>query len=245
MSISFNLAGSPAVAFSNTEIDAKQQTNFGSRCVSYMTNGASSVGKLFYENSIFFALDNDAIARKKEEYKNLNFSQKVTLGVASGARHISASILIILALTLASKSVDVNEGNRATTVLSVDPIDIVIGAIFEELIFRGAIQNVIGISQSAANEIASPGVKENTVFKWLTSPSANIIGTNSLFAMAHLNNAGGYLSTLGAVQQVTRIMLMPTHSILYETTGGMIASISSHCTNNIITIMIATFLKNM
>ncbi|HEV8053109.1 MAG TPA: hypothetical protein VGP47_11495, partial [Parachlamydiaceae bacterium] len=58
------------------------------------------------------------------------------------------------------------------------------------------------------------------------------ICAQSAFAYAHLGNGGKNLSILDAIRQAAKIMLFPIESILYETTGGMAASLGAHITNN-------------
>lgn len=64
--------------------------------------------------------------------------------------------------------------------------------------------------------------------RFAQSPTQRIIIGNSLFALAHAINL--------LPAQVFHIFLNPTESILYETTGSLIAPIAAHVTFNAIQI---------
>lgn len=67
--------------------------------------------------------------------------------------------------------------------------------------------------------------------------SSRIVVAASLFATTHLFNSGGYLNKLEAIVQCLTILLYPTESIVYEK-SGLLMSIVSHITNNLISILL-------
>ena len=106
-------------------------------------------------------------------------------------------------------------------------------AIIEELIFRGIIQNSLGISQQAIKYVTPESLQDNRFFQFIQSPCARVLTTNVIFALTHFINAKGSLSTAGATSQIACILLYPMCSTLYETTGDLFTPLVAHTTNNL------------
>ena len=191
------------------------------------TNICSSILNTVYEHSIFFALKEQNILNKRELHVNSSIKEKVTYGVKQGAQ----GIIIAVALSTMLSGL---EGEDDSTTDSPSLKMLVGGAILEELIFRGFIQNSLSLAQKTAQLITPKVLKNNKIFKAIQSPCTRIVLTNTLFALLHLSNAQSYLSTSKAIKQVIRIALFAEESILHETTNNIIAPISSHITNNLI-----------
>ena len=153
--------------------------------------------------------------------------QKINKGVEAGSRagikRLAVGLLIgvsliPLSLMEKSKSDEIHFRTRCIT-----------GPIIEEVIFRGLFQNGIRLIQNMTKECIPSCLANNRIINWLTSPSARIITVGSLFALAHLSNDYDLENTL---MQISSIALLPVESIIYETTGSIIAPIFSHITHN-------------
>ncbi len=205
----------------------------------------SSVTKIFYEQSLLFAINNQAIQEKFQQYKDLSWAQKFKIGVIKGGEKQLVGYLIIMSLELALTRMA--SGNEAGIKGSSELPSILEGlafAVVEEVLFRGILQNCVAGSQKIATCITPQCLQNNCVFKWLTSPSARIISINAMFAGLHLFNGGLYLSDKSSLIQASRILLQPTQGILHETTGNIIAPIACHMTNNFLALSIANFFSS-
>ena len=94
----------------------------------------------------------------------------------------------------------------------------ILGSIFEELVFRGVLQNSIYQIQKLSEYVLPASIKETRGYKQYASTAFRIITTNLLFSFSHLENPIKSKTPLGAVRQAVRIFLFPTCSILYEKT---------------------------
>lgn len=182
-----------------------------------------------YEQSIFFAINHNAITKKYQQYKDFSLDQKIKIGVTKGVEGIFAALIIQTGLKF------VLRGMPAGKVAKCAIPSLFNGqlcAILEEIFFRGILQNCLVGSQKMVTNITPQCLQNNRIFRWLTSPSPRILIINSIFAYAHLSNAGGYASSKDSLIQCIRIMLKPSFGILHETTGDIIAPIACHMTNN-------------
>jgi membrane protease YdiL (CAAX protease family) len=175
--------------------------------------------------SIFAALNNEELEKERTAYQNSTLLQRVKVGVIAGMKSVALGIIISILLPKDKPSA-MSEQYREHINNSSILLLAFIGPLLEELMCRGVIQQVIGKMQS----VIDPYVPHS--FKWLTSPSARIVAANTYFAYAHISNTGSF----GA--QCQGHFLRPTCSILYETTGGLVAPITAHMTNNLITVLL-------
>ncbi|MBB64515.1 MAG: hypothetical protein CMO81_05580 [Waddliaceae bacterium] len=193
---------------------------------------ASFVASLYTrENGIFFALNNDAIAKKAEEYKDFSLREKVIKGCSKGAQGFLISAATIIALHILLSQED--EGEEPSIDITMSRA--LIAAIKEEVFIRGILQNGVALTQKLISHLSPESWKNNSIAQFCASPASRILVVNSLFASLHLDNAGSYLSTKGALIQSLSIALLPTYSTLHETTGDIIAPLFAHITNNAIT----------
>lgn len=192
----------------------------------------SFVKSFFVDYTIAHAVDNRRIEEERQQDKNSNLFTKLKKGICVGAKGVIKALVIVNALSVLTNQFFDDE-NATVKISDAGFMECVIVApIIEEIFFRGILQNGICCAQKFT-KWAIPGFIKNTrAFEWLTSPSARILGAGSLFALAHLRNAGDYLSTAGAARQLGNFLLTPTSSILHETTGSIAAPIVSHMTNN-------------
>lgn len=233
----------------NPQID-NTQVNDGidNKALPYLSQIAKGIKNIFYRNSIFFALNNEAITDEAKKYQHLQeskFTNDVTLfaiGFKEGVLNILPRFL--LAFTTINLVTNINKltiNRPLETPPSVAPnfslYGLIAGSIAEEIIFRGVLQSSIVKLQKFGASTISEDWQKNKAIKWITSPSASILLANSVFALAHLSNSGGYLSTTGAILQISGIFLLPTQSNLAETTGGLMAPIGSHISNNLIALL--------
>lgn len=195
----------------------------------YVVTALEYLKDICYKNSIFFALNNEALRKETQKYVNLSSNQATLIGLKEGFKQLIPSVILRTGLIYASRFIKdgVPASKTAPTLF-----DLIAGAIYEEAIFR-TLQAGVAIFQQTITHVAAQSLKDNRVFQWIMSPSARILGISSFFASLHFFNGGGYLSTKIAIIQVSRIMLLPTESILYETTGNIITPIYSHLANNI------------
>lgn len=201
--------------------------------VSGISKASSFLKDVVYKNSIFFGLNNEALSQELETNKNLSLKEKFKIGLVSGATQLIPIYALIVALSVVLQNMD--SGAPPTT----EPIDYpmaMLNAVVEELAFRGILQNGIAASQKVVRSLTPQCVQNTSVFKWLTSPSARILGVNSAFASIHLCNAGLRLSTKEAILQLIPVLLIPRESILHETTGNIAAPIAAHLTNNFLAV---------
>lgn len=205
-----------------------------------LSKTCSTLKNICYKNSIFFALNYEALANESIKYKDFTTAQKFVLGLKLGTLQMIPSTILIFglgyALQCAPDGAPPTKDNSAD--MTTNLFIAVMAAIIEELLFRGIFQNCTALLQ-VVTFIRLPHLQKNRTFQWMMSPSARIISINSLFALGHLRNAGGYLSTKKSIVQMTRIMLMPTEGILNEicgniTTGNFFAPLGTHIANNAI-----------
>lgn len=188
-----------------------------------------------FDYTLFHSLDNQRIQEETEQNKDRTYVNLTKMGIRAGI--ISVIRNISLGLILVGVSGQIFKAENATSNLdSLNFMEMVVaGPIVEELILRSFFQGqVFSGLQSIAKKIAPKSIENTRVFKWLNSPSARIFAGNSLFALCHLGNAGGYLSTAKAVVQVALIFLNPAEAILYETTGTVFTGMIAHSTNNLL-----------
>jgi membrane protease YdiL (CAAX protease family) len=190
---------------------------------------APVIKKCFYEHSIFYAFDNQAIANKFQKNKDLSCTQKFKIGVIKGSEKAMIGIFVANCLALALNGMP---SGKAATFEGPSMLEALAAAVDEEILFRGVLQNCLAGSQKIATYVTPQCLQNNRAFKWLTSPSARIISANMIFAATHLSNGGGYLSDKYSYIQVIRIMLLPSYGIIHETTGNIITPIACHMTNN-------------
>lgn len=201
---------------------------------------SSAIRTSFYEQSLFFAANNEVITEKSQQYKALSWTQKFKIGVIKGGENILIGSLIAISLSLVLSNQ--GSGQKATS----EPPSILEGcayAVVEEVLFRGGLQNCLAGSQRLATYITPQCLQNNRVFKWFTSPSARIISINAAFAAIHLFNGGDYISDKGSFIQTSRILLQPIEGILHETTGNIIAPIACHMTNNFVFFSLGKILR--
>lgn len=208
--------------------------------MNHLSRAGSILGDICYKNSIFFALNNDALAKERERYKDLTSKQVLILGLKEGAKRLIPSILLIAGLQLAVRNA--KTGNLPTQSFPT-LFQAVKCAVVEEMIFRGFLQNGMAFLQKTITYIAPECLQKKRTFQWLMSPSARILCVNSLFAYSHLYNDGGYVSTKGAFIQATNIMLSPAYSILYETTCNIGVPLYAHVANNVSVIALLNLLQ--
>lgn len=183
---------------------------------------------LIYENSLFFAINNQAIAKDFQKYKNYSWVQKFKIGAFTAVGTLLSTHLIEISLLFALRGM--SSGKEATCELSM--FRVLQCAVLEEILFRGVMQNCLASLQKTAVYVTPQRLQNNCVFKWFTSSAARIISISAIFAAVHLSNGGGYLSEKDSFIQAMAIMLLPVEGILHETTGSIVAPIAHHMTYN-------------
>lgn len=186
--------------------------------------------KSFFNNyTIIHAVNNPRIEEEFQQDKNSNLATKLKKGIYVEAKTFIQRFVIFTALSTLAKQLKQSNGINNIK----EPIgfiyEVIIGPIVEEIIFRGILQNGMHYAQKFAKWAAPRFIRNTRVFEWLTSPSARILGANSLFALVHLGNKGA----VRTVALVGTILLMPRMSILHETTGNIAAPIVCHMTHNL------------
>lgn len=194
---------------------------------SNISSFCSPIFRLFYEQTIFFALSNQAIEASQLRYQGYSLSQKVGLGLIHGVVGLYLGIVVIKIIDFVFKKMKIKEGKPATSKTTL--YETIQGAIIEEILFRYILQNLIRMVQVT---LFPKCLTNYVIVQWMVSTSARILITNTLFAIVHLSNGGVLQSDKGALIQTLKITLLPRCCILYETANTLFAPIASHVINN-------------
>ena len=185
-----------------------------------------------YSHSVFFSMCNQNILKKSHEYKKLSLSHKCRIGVIAGIERLALGICLVKCLEAAFNQEPEGRSNY-TQETSNTYLALLLGTVFEEILFRGMLHNCVLGSQKIVAYLTPQCMQNNRVFKWLTSPSSRIITINSLFAIAHSIRGGVSISERESAIHVARLMLLTSYGMLYETTGNIIAPITAHVIHNL------------
>jgi hypothetical protein len=184
------------------------------------------------DHTILHGLDNDRIITETAQNNHLTFQAKLIKGVEEGAKDVFRGFPFVLAIG------SYHAFNKRPPSAENFPFNnlplwrvAVQAPVVEELIFRFCVQNAIYYGQKFVTYICPESIKNRRTFQWLTSPSARILASGSIFAACHAMNPG---CLSGKIVQVGSIFFGPCESILYETTGSLIAPLASHMTSNFI-----------
>jgi len=184
--------------------------------------------------------------QKKLEGKNLSFVEKMKMGAKTGLSSIPRSVVISLIATVIisqiypplnfqemkecidkNKSLLSQEGDLIFTNIQLKslprPLKTAIKAIWEEIIFRGGIQNLLGKLENSESKILSS----------LGSLKGRVTISSLAFAAIHLNNFNAPCQ--GALTGLTQLavnILLSDMTILYET-GGLTATMTGHVVRNL------------
>jgi hypothetical protein len=190
-----------------------------------------NIKSFFYSNSIFQAFDAKKIEADKEKNKTLSTIDHIKEGIFAGIQSFFRGFIIATVAYIAAARFlpTTNFIEEAPDFLG----EVIVGPIIEEGIMRGIFQNGVGALQKLAAWAAPVEWKENRIFTWMTSASFRIAATQLVFASLHLTNLG-YLSTAATIAQVAMIAFDATESILYETTGSLLAPTTAHIMHNFI-----------
>lgn len=183
-----------------------------------------------YQNTIVFALSNQKIADMANEYQKLPLHKKAYIGFRQGLLHLSSAASLVLVVVVARQILKIPEA--PSPIKSFTLRERVQGVILEEFIFR-SLQNSLAFLQKTTIK-GYPHWQTNRIIKWLTSPSARVFAVTTLFSLCHLRNEGWYLNKSRAITQTLLMALLPSFSILHETTGNFVAPFACHFTNNFI-----------
>ena len=216
------------LAFHTGSIFIRHGTNVCTKTSSLI----KKIPNFFYKQSIFFALNNEALTNEAKKNKDLTIKQKRVLGGTIGL--VKPIWTLGLAYCIHNHKILKNTSSIGNPTENFPTLTVaILTAILEEIFFRSILQRGIAEIQKKFFNESSPSLQNNRVFRWTTSPSARCLIANNLFALSHLSNAGGFLSIQLTILQIAKIALFPTYSILYETTGDVIAPTFAHVTNNI------------
>lgn len=202
-----------------------------------MTINSFSLRGFFSDHTVAHAIDNQRITEEVQLNRDLTFFQKCKKGFEVGVKGAIQGLFISMSIYQLTKLFfDTTDNTRGYSTgegaVSDFKINCIMFPVVEEIVFRGIIQNGASCFQKIGNYIAPSALKNTRAFQWLTSPASRILGSNALFALAHLSNSGTAMSLAGAAAQTLKISLHPSFSILHETTGDIIAPIAAHIVNN-------------
>ena len=203
--------------------------------------------RMTHDYTIGHAIDSSRLDSEREECKNFTFQEKMYTGAKAGVFGLTQGVAYSVGFQFLCKAARIPVGRKATTTLPPFIHTVLLGPIIEELIFRGGIQRgtyfthrmimqqrghfTDAVMRANRNAINDDEVRVAS-YSRPVSPTAAIMMSNSAFAAVHIVNAGKYLSTIGAIGQVSKIFAFPIFGILYYTTGDMVAPITAHMTNN-------------
>lgn len=177
--------------------------------------------KSSFLQSTFFGLSEERLHYETLIDKDLFFSERISKGIFVGVLdHIPTVVLLSCLMKIpfiGKDSEKTSESyffneNDSLKEYFLDYFETMAAPFYEELLFRGIIQN----------SLAYLGV----------SVIHRILLTNTIFALAHRP----------CIAQVANILLLPSNSILFET-SGLTASIAHHFINNFIVSNIVLLLK--
>lgn len=203
----------------------------------------SKVAKVLTENTIIHALDKNRLEQEKAQFGELTWGRKIQKGIISELKTIPKS-LIFTSFASLSLAPFARKGAQAT--LSIANLSIpkllvstlLIGPIFEEVVFRGVIQNSI---KFLSNKLSS--LTENRTIHAICSPTSTILSTNTLYALRHLAYSGNYLCTTESIVQLSTTFVFPSFSIKQETSENLLVPISMHMMRNAFTVIPYIFLR--
>lgn len=186
---------------------------------------------MFTDSNIFHALNGRRLQAEKEQNQNLGIIGKVARGIVVGARAfvptgIVAGLGTIIACGCFGMRLSFVEPNISWTKA------VITAPLKEEIVFRGLIQNGIGYAQKVLDRNVPNCLKDTSLIRGVTSSTARILATSSIFALCHYGVT--YMSPAQNMGQMSAIALMPSLSILYETTGSLFATIPAHAAFNAI-----------
>lgn len=197
-------------------------------------SGRSSITTIFYEQSLLFAINNKAIKEKRQKNKDLTQAKKFKIGAIQGAQQLLTVIPLCLGFValdlLRGKSSENEKPFELPSLFSTCTI-----VLIEELVLRGIMHNCFKGLQNIAINKTPKSLQDNRVFKWLTSPSARIVAVSATYAgFCFTDMSKKCLNHEDSLAIASAIMLGPVESILYETTGDMIAPFASNLTGNLL-----------
>ncbi len=188
--------------------------------------GVSSVASVFYNTfignyTLIHALQGKRLAAERVQFQNSTLGQAVWLGVKAGSLSVLQGICLRVCLGLAlawflksgsedsppATSLQISEDHPSMVSNQSVSLAVFRAPIVEEFLFREVFQKSLSFF----------------------SPSLQIVIANTCFGLHHFPFQQSYM-------QVIKICLFPTESILYHITGGLIAPIVAHMTNNAIVV---------
>ncbi len=203
----------------------------------------TSLLSYLYPHSIAQAFNGPEMEQARVAYKATSPSipKQVMDGVTDGVKDFARGLFISLAVSQAMKRIFDTKVPEGAKPLPISRL--VITSIAEELIFRGLLQNGIGLLQTFAKDNIEERFKEDFAFQVLTSPSFRVILTQIFFVAAHyLMNSRKNMSQAERATQVVYTLLHPMYSIAYEQTGSLPNVISAYTTRNLLVPVISAAL---
>lgn len=207
-------------------------------------NAVTSFSAWLFHRSIL-SYSNERILAERMKRASLPLGQKMLQAAGRSAlevpkRLITAAIFkkaLNLAETL-SPSLALPKTDNTTRFEDIPPIDVVIiSPIGEELRYRALTLESLLVGQTFLKDWT-----EGSSIDWLTTDYARVILAQLIFASIHLQ--AGYQSTYGALVQSLGILFGGSaYAIEYETSVSLMASLSSHVTNNAIVLAMHTLLN--
>jgi hypothetical protein len=222
-----------AVHSSHTVQSSSKESRSGAGCCSRLVN---TLIKKVYEQSVFFAANNGAIQKETDQNQGLTWKQKIKIGAVKSAEAMLMVSGVLMGVAIGSGALGLLKPVEKSVSLELPSASETLGnAVIGELIFRGAVQNCVAGAQKIATHITPQFLQSNRVFKWLTSPSAKVLGSSGIEAAAHL--------CVGDFVRAGNAVVSPVAGILYETTGSIMAPIAYSLTNSFVTLSTLNLLK--
>ena len=198
-----------------------------------------------FEGTIVHAFDAHRLKQEKRDHARFSFAQKLLLGARLGAKTYFRGTLLFAGINALMASF-LNRGSASELKLNLGKtfanrlFTFVQLSLLEEFICRYLLQNGIKILQNKAYQF--PAFRKIRGIEWLCSPSARIVATNMIFALAHCCNLrnNDYPVVLA---QASAILAESTESISYETSGDFVTPFACHLVCNCLSLARLEFMS--
>ncbi|MDP1836007.1 MAG: CPBP family intramembrane metalloprotease [Chlamydiales bacterium] len=177
--------------------------------------------------SLLHALDSNRLGKKSYSYR-----EQAVIGAKVGLVMMWVWGAAALSTAYAGVWATSNLGRFSIHSMSRDGllVPMLVNPVWEEVLVRGAIQSVlIWVSKLAESREGAWWSR----IKWSTNPTSRVLISQFIFAMGHYK----VLNT-GFIALTAAFMLVPKEAILRETTGNIIAPITAHLTQNVVSTLL-------
>ena len=184
-----------------------------------------------YEGSIFQVLNRKDFQKKVIAARKLPFLEALKKQASSFGKKLAKQIFTVICVGCVAQRFFDNKNQIEEMSSENIPFRymVILGPIVEEVVNAAAFFAIRCIQRAVES---TPSLKNKEVICFLSSSSARVALTATFFSSLHLTNAGGNLSTAGAVTQAAKILIYPSILIDHETSSTIALPITGHMMNN-------------